>query len=146
MIPFVLEIVNDHFKRFVVFVRPFLHVHDDIAIHLNEPTITVPGEPLILGGLCQGPHSFIIQAKIQNRVHHAGHRIAGAGADRDEQRHGRFGTKLRAHDFFNARDGGFDLRIEGFRIGFLFAVIVGADFRCNSKTRRHRKTDAAHLG
>ena len=140
-----LETVNDYFKRLVVLVRPFLHVHDNVAIHLNETTVTVPSEALVLGSLGQRRDGFIVQAEVENCVHHTRHGIAGPGAHRHQQGHGGFVAKLRAHDFFYAGHGALNFRFERSWIGFLVSVVVGANLGGNCETRRHGEDNAAHF-
>ena len=45
---FVLEFVNDDFKRFMIFAGALLHAHDHVAVHLDEPAVAIPGETLIV--------------------------------------------------------------------------------------------------
>ena len=116
VIAFVLESVDDHFKRFVVFAGTLLHVHHDVAVHLDETAIAVPGEALVLGGVSEGENGFVVEAEIENGVHHAGHGIARTGADGNEHRHLGLVAELGAHDLFNGGDGGLDLGVEYFGI------------------------------
>ena len=50
LILLVLELVDDDFERLVVFAFALLHAEDDVAIHLDEAAVAVPGEALVLGG------------------------------------------------------------------------------------------------
>jgi len=50
-----------------------LDLKHDIAEHLNQPAIGVIGEAGI-GTLGQRFHAAIVEAKVQNRIHHARHR------------------------------------------------------------------------
>ena len=140
-----LEAVDDDFERLVIFVRALLHAHDDVAIHLDEAAVAVPGEALVLRGGDQREHGLVVQAEVENRVHHAGHRVARAGADGDEQRHRRLVAELRAHDLLDEGNAGLDLALKLLRIGPLVLVVVGADFGGDGEARRHRQADAAHL-
>ena len=60
--------------------------HDDVAEHVDQAAIGVVGEPLVAGGVRQAFDDCVVQAEVEDRVHHAGHRGRGAGADGDEQR------------------------------------------------------------
>ena len=73
-----LESVDDDFKRLMVLVPGLLHSHDDIAIHLHETTIAVPGEAFVLRGLDQRQHGSVVKAEVENGVHHARHGITRA--------------------------------------------------------------------
>ena len=70
---FPLHLLDDDFERFLVLGRQFLHAHDDVAVHLNETPVTIPGEARVAAGLCQGLDGFVVQAKVENGVHHARH-------------------------------------------------------------------------
>ena len=47
--------------------------HHHIGIHLDEAAVAIPCESGIAGNLGQRLHRFVIQAEIENRIHHAGH-------------------------------------------------------------------------
>ncbi len=145
LVPLVFQRVNHRLKRLVILVFAFLHPHHDIAVHLDEPPVTVPREPLVLRRRHQRQHRLVVQAEIQNRVHHSRHRIARARPHRDQQRHRGLVTELRAHDLLDGRHTGLDLRVEAGRIGLLVLVIIRADFRRNRKAGRHRQPNPRHL-
>ena len=63
-----------------------VHAHDRLAVHLQQPPVGVPREPLRAGLLGQALDALVIQAQVQHRVHHPRHRERGARADRDQQR------------------------------------------------------------
>ena len=42
-----LELVNHRFEWLVIFFRLLLNAHDNVAVHLNESAVTIPGEALI---------------------------------------------------------------------------------------------------
>ena len=63
-----------------------VHVHDDPAEHLDEPAIRVPAEPLVARERDQALQRLLVEAEVEDRVHHPGHRELGARADGDEQR------------------------------------------------------------
>ena len=139
-------VMLDHgLERIVIFALALLHAHDDVAVHLDETAVTIPRKTLVIGRLHQRLHGLIVQAEVQDRVHHARHRIARAGADRDEQRHLRGVAELRAHDPLHVRDAFFHLGLEGRRVALLVRVVVSADFGRDRESRRHRQTDPCHL-
>ena len=57
-----------------------INAEDDLAEHLKHTAIAVEGEVLI-GQLGEAGISRIGEAKVEDSVHHAGHRELGAGAD-----------------------------------------------------------------
>jgi hypothetical protein len=58
----------------------------DVAEHLHEAAVGVPGKARIAGAVGQAQHRGVVQAQVQDGVHHAGHRVAGAAAHGDQQR------------------------------------------------------------
>ena len=146
MILFVLETFDNCFKRLVIFTLVLLHAKNHVAIHLHKTTITIPREARILCRVFQRDDGFVVEAEIQNRVHHARHRIARTGANRNEQRHPIRRAEFRAHDLFHVGDARFHLRLQFLRISFFVCVKKSADFGGDGKTGRHGQTDAGHFG
>ena len=144
-VTFVLEGADDGFEWLVVFARQFLDAEHHVPIHLDEATVTVPGETLVAGRLDQRENGFVVEAEVQYRVHHAGHRIARAGTDGEEQRHGVFVAKLCAHDFFHVGDADLDLGLEVLWISPLVGVVIGADFGGDGEAGRDGQADARHF-
>ena len=58
----------------------------DVAEHLHEAAVGVPGEALVLRGPREALDGGVVEAQVEHRVEHPGHRLARAGADGDEQR------------------------------------------------------------
>ena len=71
--------VEDLFK-----VRLF-NVEHHVAEHLDEAAVGVIGKARVLGALGQSLDALIVQAEVQNRIHHAGHGELCAGANGDQQ-------------------------------------------------------------
>ena len=122
-----------------------LDAEDDVAVHLDEPAVAVPREPLVPGPAGQGRDGLVVEAEVEDRVHHAGHRVPGAGADRDEQ-----GVlevaEAGAHLRLDRGHAGRDLGLEGRRIRAPVGVVVGADLGRDRESGGNRKPDPAHLG
>ena len=57
---------------------------DHLAVHLDQPPVRVEREPRVSGGRREPLDRDVVQAEVQDRVHHPGHRDRRAGADRDE--------------------------------------------------------------
>ncbi len=66
-----------------------LDAEHDLAVHLDEAAIAVLGEARIAALARQALDGVVVEAEIEDRVHHARHRGARAGAHRDQQRIGR---------------------------------------------------------
>jgi hypothetical protein len=60
-------------------------VENDVAEHLDEAAIGVIGEAGIAAALGQRFDGLVVEAEVEDGVHHAGHGELGAGADGDQQ-------------------------------------------------------------
>ena len=145
VIALVLQAVDHRLERLVILVRPLLHAEHDVAVHLHEAAVAVPREARVAGLGRQRLDGLIVEAEVEDRVHHARHRVARAGAHRDEQRVLQV-AELLAGLLLERGDAGFHLAAERRRIGALVGVVVGADLGGDGEARGHRQADAAHLG
>ena len=68
-----------------LFEAMMIDAEDDGAIHLDEAAIAVPGEAGVAAGLLEAGDGGVVEAEVEDGVHHAGHGDAGAGADGDEE-------------------------------------------------------------
>ena len=59
--------------------------HDHVGVHLHEPPVAVPGEALVAAHLDEPVHGLVVEAQVEDGIHHAGHGGAGAGAHGDEE-------------------------------------------------------------
>ena len=62
------------------------NIQNHVAEHLDQAAVGVIGKARIVAALGQRFHGLVVQAEVQNRVHHAGHGELCARADRDQQR------------------------------------------------------------
>ena len=53
----------------------WLQLENDVAVHLDESTIAIPCRSFITGLLRECNNGVVVQADIENGVHHAGHRF-----------------------------------------------------------------------
>ena len=119
-------------------------LHDDVGVHLDEAAIAIPGPAGIAGLLCQNLDDLLVQAQVQDGVHHAGHGGAGAGTHGNQQRILQI-AELLAGDLFHllnilhdlAGDLGVDLAS--------ILIILGAGLSGNGETLGHGQTDVGHL-
>ena len=123
-----------------------LDPEDDIPVHLDEAPVAVPREALVLRGLGQREHGLVVQAEVEDRVHHPGHGVARARADGDKEREARGVPEPVAHDGFHVPHACLHLGLERGRVAALVGVEVGADLRRDRETRGDRQSDARHLG
>ena len=107
-----LEGFDFDFERLVVLTLCLLHSEHDIAIHLDEAAVAIPREALVLGDGGQRKDGRVIETQVEDRIHHARHRVARTGADGHQQRHALGVAELAAHDFLHVLHAGFHLRLE----------------------------------
>jgi hypothetical protein len=104
-----------------------INIQRDLAEHLNKAAVRIVGEARIAGTLGQPFHGFVVQAQVENRVHHAGHGKPRAGTDAEQQRIRSIAQTL-AQAVFELSKRGQSLIVDF--LGDLVAVlkIDGADF------------------
>ena len=61
-------------------------VQHRLAEHRQQPAVGVPGEALVVGLTRQPLHRLVVEAHVEDRVHHPGHRELRPRAHRDQQR------------------------------------------------------------
>ncbi len=122
-----------------------LQAEDDVRIHLDEAAVAVPGEARVAGDCGEALDRRVVEAEVEDGVHHPRHGDAGAGADRDEQGIGRVAEALAA----NALDMGeafrhFGAEAVGKRLPF--GIVTGAHLGRDGEARGHGQADRGHLG
>ena len=63
-----------------------IDAHDDVGEHLDKAAIAVPSKARVLRLGDEAQDGIVVEAQIEDRVHHAGHGERSARAHRDEQR------------------------------------------------------------
>ena len=118
---------------------------DDLAVHLDQTPIRVVGEPRIARRPRLTLDGDVVQAEVQDRVHHPRHRHRRARPHRDEQRIGRIAEPL-AGPLLERRDVLARPRRRGpperARRCHVRAARVGRD----REPRRHGHAQRRHLG
>ncbi len=116
-----------------------------IREHHQKAPVAVVDKPRVARQLDQAFHGRIVQAQIQNGVHHARHGELRAGAHRDQQGIGRI-AQLLAGLFLHGGQSGFDLVHQAVgEIAAVFRVLVTRIGR-DGKSGRDGQADIAHLG
>ena len=119
--------------------------HHDPAEHLDEAPVGVPAEALVAGQRDEAMEGLLVQAQVEDRVHHAGHRELGTRADADQQRIGGVAEALAglALDFADCRQD-----VVPQPVGQLLArgEVVVARLGGDGEARRHRQAGVGHLG
>ena len=90
-------------------------------------------------------NGVVVEAQVENRVHHAGHGERSARANRHEQRIGGV-AELLAATGLEVRLGGNDLIECAFGPDVAGTGVLDTGLAGNGKATGNRQTDAAHLG
>ena len=133
-----LQLVNDLLKALLG------KLHHYVGEHLNEAAIAVVSKTGVIGLLGKTLYGFIVQTKVQNGVHHAGHGGTGTGANGNQQRAFHI-AELLADLLFQLlqinKDIGHDILVDLTTVG----VILGAGLGGNGKAGGHGHTGIGHL-
>ena len=125
--------------------QPVIDAQHDIAIHLDEAAVAVPGEARIARSVGEALHRLVIETEVEDSVHHPGHRDRCARAHRDQQRIGGIAEVL-AHGLLDMvqrrRDIAAQLLREVRPTREIFKAFLGRD----GETRGNRQADARHFG
>ena len=118
--------------------------HDDVSKHLHKAAIAIVGKARVAGLLGQTLNRLVVQAEVEDGVHHAGHGLARAGAHGNQQ--GVFHiAELLAGDLLKTLDVRKDVRLD-LRIDLTaIRVVLRAGFRRDREALRHRHTGRGHL-
>mmetsp|Transcript_27480 Transcript_27480/g.51495 ORF Transcript_27480/g.51495 Transcript_27480/m.51495 type:complete len:381 (+) Transcript_27480:1733-2875(+) len=115
-----------------------------VRVHLNEAPIAVKGKTpisrLFGQSLCRG----IVEAQVQDSVHHARHGGAGAGAHRHQERV-RGIPKRAAGPCFNQVQGLRHLILQTRGVLAVILIVVGANFGGEGEAWGHRQPNGCHL-
>ncbi len=118
---------------------------DHLAVHLDEPPVRVEREPSVLSGRCQPLDRDVVQAEVEDRVHHPRHRDRRAGADGDEQRVAIVAEAL-AGPRLECRDALVDLLVEPGRNVSAGGEVGTARLRGDREPVRNGHAESGHLG
>ncbi len=121
------------------------HLHDHIGVHLDEPSVAVPCPAGIAGFLGDDVHNVLVQAQVQDGIHHAGHGSPCAGTDGHQQRI-LLVAELFAGNLLHLDDVFIDLALNLIVDFSSVLVILCTGLRGNRKALRHRKAQPCHLG
>ena len=136
-----LHLVDELFKVLLA------HFHNHVGEHLDEAAVGIVYKPGELGvgiALDHGIHNLVVEAQVQNGVHHTGHGGAGAGTNGNQQRILKVAELLAVdllHLIHVLHDLGHDLVIDFPAV----LVVLGAGFGRNSKALGNRQADSGHF-
>ena len=117
----------------------------DFTEHLDEAAIAVVGEPRIAGLLRESFRCFVVQAKVQDSVHHARHGELGAGTNAEQQRLAGIAQLLAEFGFYLGQ-GLPDLVVYFHRNLPVVVEVDVADFGGHREAGGHGQFRIAHLG
>src|SRR5205823_14987939 len=115
-----------------------------VSVHLYEAAERIEGKSRITALLGQPLYGEIVQAKIENCLHHAGHGDGRAGAHGDKERIGRVAESL-SRRFLETSKILLNFLLEARRC-FPIAQEVHAAATGDGEARRHGDAKIRHLG
>ncbi len=120
-----------------------LHAKDGLAEHLDQAPVRVPDEPLVSGCLDQALDREVVEADVEHRLHHAGHRVLGSGPHAHQERID--GVAESASDLvLESAQGHGDLHLQIVRQTIVLQV-VPAGLGRDDEARGHRQAQPSHL-
>ena len=117
---------------------------DDGRIHLHEATISVIGKAFVPCRSRQAGDRAAIQAQVENRLHHPGHRPSRARAHADQQRIFCVSELFARHSLEALQICG-DLPRQFPRMLAIMLEVIVAGYGRDGKPGRDRQADARHL-
>ena len=122
-----------------------IDAHDDVGEHLDKPAVAIPGKARVLRLGDKALNGIVVEAQVENRVHHTGHGERSARTNRHEQRIVVV-TELLAAASLEVRLGGNDLIKCAFGPDVAGTGVLDTGLAGNGKATGNRQADAAHLG
>ncbi len=117
----------------------------DVGEHHQKAAIGIVSEARVAARGDQSFDGVVVEAQVENGVHHARQRELGAGANGEEQRV--FGVaELLADLLFDIGDGGFHFVHQAGGNLLAVGVIFGTDFGGDGEAGRNRQPDIGHFG
>ena len=120
-------------------------IEDDPPEHRDEAPVRIPAEALVAGERDQAIERRVVEAEVEDRVHHPRHRELRARADAHEERVGRVAEALAGHGL-GPRDRGEDVVPQPGRQGLASLEVVVAGLGRDREAGRHRQAGIRHLG
>ena len=128
-----------------VFEQVGIDTHDDVGEHLDKATIAIPGKARVLRLGDKALDGIVVEAQVEDRIHHAGHGERSARAHRDEQRVTGIAELLAAASL-EVGLGGNDFVERAFGPDVAGTGVLDAGLAGNGKATGNRQADTAHLG
>ena len=122
-----------------------IDAHDDVGKHLDKATVAVPGKARVLRLRDEALDGIVVEAQVEDRVHHAGHGKRSTRANRHEQRIVGV-TEFLAAAGLEVGLGGNDLIECALGPDVTGTGVLDTSLAGNGKATGDRQADAAHLG
>ena len=122
------------------------HAEHDVAVHLDEAAIRVVGEARVAARAREPDDRAIVEAEVEDRLHHAGHRHRRARAHGDEQRDSSDRRIACPVTSSRRRERCRRLRRAARRAPCRSRRYVDADRAGDRESRRHGHAEVRHLG
>jgi len=133
-------------RHFEIMVRQAgRRAHDHVAEHVDEAAVAVPARARVARAFDEAEHRLVVEAEVEDRVHHARHGDRRARTDGDQQRILGI-AQLLLHLGFQLLELGLELLEHPLGILVVVRGIVGARFGRNREARRHRQVRVGHFG
>ena len=120
-------------------------LHDHVGVHGDQAAVGVVDKSLAAGLLDEAGDGGRAEADIEDRFHHAGHRLAGTGAAGDKKRILAVAV-LHAHGFFGQLEGRFDLGLQAGGEVATLGEVVSAALGGDGEAGGDGQLEVAHFG
>ncbi len=120
------------------------HAEHHVAVHREQAAVAVAQEARVHAAADLGLDDRVVQAQIEDGVHHARHGGRRARAHRHQQRAGRV-AEAAAEELLDLPQLLLELFLQAGGIGLAVRVVVLADVRRDRETGRHRNAQAGHF-
>ena len=124
--------------------RRFRNLQHHVAEHLNQTAVGIVGKARVIAALRERFDALIVQAEIENRIHHARHGKLRARADAYQQR------ILALAEFLTLQLLEMGQRLFHFAVNLFrntsVTHVFAAGFRLNREARRHGQAGIGHFG
>jgi hypothetical protein len=118
--------------------------HDEGAVHLNEAPIGVPGETAVAAPRRQPHHRHVVEAEVEDGIHHPRHGHRRTRPHRDQQRSGGV-AEAAVGQRLDPLQGLGDLILQPAGMSVTIPELP-ADRRRKGEARRDRQAEPAHFG
>ena len=118
---------------------------DHAGEHRDEAAVAVPREAVVLRPRREAEHRAVVEAEVEDRLHHARHRDPRAGAHGQEERAPGV-AELHARVGLQAPHGLADLLREPLGPPSTRLAVAGPRLRRDREARRHGNPEVGHLG